>query len=70
MEPNAPRAPGSVKPRTGGDEGIAAGDDLEVRDPAEAIGRWTWWESGTDGDSPDERQRASGDRRPRCPAPR
>jgi hypothetical protein len=32
---------------------------VTVRDPAEAIGRWTRWDSGTDGESPEERQHAA-----------
>ncbi|GAB3205737.1 hypothetical protein GCM10027294_05450 [Marinactinospora endophytica] len=31
---------------------------MTVRDPAEAIGRLNRWNSGTDGESPDGRQRA------------
>jgi hypothetical protein len=30
-----------VKVRTGGDEAVHKGR-IEARDPAEAIGRWTW----------------------------
>jgi hypothetical protein len=33
---------------------------VTVRDPPAASRRWTRWNSGTDGESPEERQRAGG----------
>ena len=47
------RAPGSVKLRTGGDSPRPG-----RRPSTEGDGRWTRWNSGTDGDSPDGRKRA------------
>jgi len=32
---------------------------VTVRDPVEAIGRLTWWNSRTDGESPDGRRHAA-----------